>query len=173
MAGINRDLILYDPRREQVPDSEILAPRLWNKCAMYSASWLYTEMSYSSNCRSSQKVFRLISNTTINTLLNSHLTITDNATWLDMNEDGDCKRLVLWHRHERTHADTRVWFLVQGVLVKPMKCVEEVIMKGWNTKALSCEAKGKAVLYFAAETKPKKTHLKQSLEWNASITSRY
>lgn len=121
---------------------------------MYSASCLYTEMSYSSNCRSSQKVFRLISNTTINTPLNSHLTITDNATWLDMNEDGDCKRLVLAPSQTHTCRYTCL-VLVQGVLVIRMKCVEEVIMKGWNTKALSCEAKGKAVLYFAAEMKPK------------------
>lgn len=155
MAGINRDLILYDPCREQVPDSEeILAPRLWNKCAMYSASCLYTEISYASNCRSSQRVFRPIPNTTINTLLNSHLTITHNATWLDMNEDGDCKLLVLAPSQMHTRRYTCL-VLVQSVLVIRMKCVE-LIMKGWNTKALSCEAKGKAVLHLQLKRNPKK-----------------
>lgn len=72
---------------------------------MYSASCLYTEMSFASNCRSSQEVLRLISNTTINTLLNSHLTITDkNATRLDMNEEvGECERLVLAQSHTQIH----------------------------------------------------------------------
>lgn len=161
MAGINRDLILYDPRREQVPDSEeILAPRLWNKCAMYSTSCLYTEISYASNCRSSQRVFRPIPNTTINTLLNSHLTITDNVTWLDMNEDGDCKMLVLAPSQTHTRRYTCL-VLVQSVLVIRMKCVE-LIMKGWNTKALSCEAKGKAVLHLQLKRNQKKKKIKNS-----------